>query len=278
MFTRHQSFGGFAGRRGGARAPASTGLAVVVAFVLLAGLAASGVGARPAGASTEGRSIRISKYLCPDDLSYASAAQLDLADLYEPCGELGPGVTFQLSTNSGDTQVAQTALNYFDFYLAIADFDNLEERTYTVQEVIPAGYTTPVVFCAVFYEGGNGFSWEPVDVSDDGAFTLSMVDVNDVLCEWFNIVSTASDFAGGVRLRRRPPAALPSPTVRRRTAVRLRSTTSPTTRRRRAMTPRSSSSPTGRPVRPRPPRGASCPAIATDPVGHVDTARPAHDP
>lgn len=196
MFSRHQSFGVLAGRPGGARAPASTRLAVFVAFVLLAGLASSGVGVRPAGASTEGRSIRISKYLCPDDLSYASAAQLDLADLYEPCGELGPGVTFQLTAEPGETQDAQTALNYFDFYLAIADFNDLDERTYTVQEVIPAGYTTPVVFCRVFYEGATSSSWEPVQVSDDGAFTLSMVDVNDVLCEWFNIVSTASDFAG----------------------------------------------------------------------------------
>jgi hypothetical protein len=175
---------------------ASTRLALFVAFVLLASLAASGAGALSAGASAEERSIRIGNYLCSDDLSYASAAQLDLAELYEPCGEWAPGVTFQLFAKPGETHVTQSELTYFDFYLAIAYFDDLEEKTYGLQEVIPSGYTRPVVYCMAFYEGAASSSWEPVQVSDDGAFTLSMVNVEDVLCEWFNIVSIPSGGSG----------------------------------------------------------------------------------
>lgn len=143
---------------------------------------------------TEGGTITVHKWVCPENLAFVAAPTED--DLLLACAEAQDGVSFDLSYPSDASLSGQTRTTGDDG-AGTAVFDDVEAAGVRVQETIPAGYGDPMVFCGwgAIYEpqpGGGPVAVDgqiPLATLPGGTLDTEFLPNEQMVCEWFNIPS-----------------------------------------------------------------------------------------
>ena len=129
--------------------------------------------------------IMVTKYTCPQTIGYG-LGQIDA--YWAACTDFTPDVSFKLdgaSTGNPGEQLTDA--------IGQVSWTEMEADHYFLTEEIPAGYGTPVAFCAYALPANSTtVVYEDVAVTSEGRIEFDLADTETITCSWFNIVTSAT--------------------------------------------------------------------------------------
>ncbi len=130
---------------------------------------------------SEGGSIKIFKYNCPDGFDATSQ------DVYDECGALVDGVQFNATGPNG--YAAQTDTG--DSIGGAVSFGGLDAGQYEVVETVPAGYAAYAVSCSS--DTKQFVVQHEEDLTDTPTLGWDLADNEDIVCLWYNVPTGGDD-------------------------------------------------------------------------------------
>ena len=123
----------------------------------------------PTALAQDTSSIIINKFDCPASYNH---------DYYQ--------LAANCSTPSYQAEFQVYGPNFTQFYNGGFSQDNLTGGVYTIREIIPSGYSEPIVFCKISDLLGND-SGSQEKITYDGYLEIQVDPEKTLYCDWFNV-------------------------------------------------------------------------------------------